>query len=154
MKIRQALLGLGVATFTAMASLGAADCAAAAPTDLIFVVSSEAPIQTVSIEDIQNIYMGKKRIVGGFPVSAVDHSETEPIKQAFLERVLHMTHAQYREQLMRRHFQEGAVTPKFVATASDALNTIRETPGAIGYVYESEAGTLLGLRVIATIPGK
>lgn len=154
MKLRQILRGLGVVAFFMMASLGAAVCAAAAPTDLIFVVSSEAPIQSISIDDIQNIYMGKKRIIAGFPISAVDHSETEPIKQAFLERVLHMTHAQYREQLMRRHFQEGAVTPKFVSNASEALNTVRETPGAIGYVYESEAGTLLGLRVIATIPGK
>jgi hypothetical protein len=151
MKSRRTLLGLVAATFAVVAALGTAD---AAPTDLIFVVAAEAPIQTVSIDDIQNIYMGKKRIVGGVPVSAVDHSETEPIKKDFLERVLHMTHAQYREQLMRRHFQEGAVTPTFVANASDALNAVRETPGAIGYVYESEAGTLLGLRVIATIPGK
>jgi hypothetical protein len=128
--------------------------ATAAPTDLIFVVSTDTPIQSVSAEDIQHIYLGKKRVVAGFPVSAVDHSETEPIKQAFLERVMHMPHAQYREQLMRRHFQEGAVTPKFVANADEALNAAREAPGAIAYVYESDAGTLLGLKILATIPAK
>ncbi len=42
----------------------------------------------------------------------------------------------YREQLMRRRFQEGAVTPKFVANADEALNVARETPCAIAYVYE------------------
>jgi ABC-type phosphate transport system substrate-binding protein len=154
MKIRQFLLGLGIVTLTIVAPISMTDRASAASTDLVFVVSAEAPIQSLSVDDIQNIYLGKKRLVGSFPVSAVDHSETEPIKQAFLEFVLHMTHAQYREQLMRRHFQEGAVTPKFVANASEALNAVRETPGAIGYVYESEAGTLLGLKVIATVPGK
>lgn len=31
---------------------------------------------------------------------------------------------------------------------------VRETTGAIGYVYQSEAGTLLGLKVLATVPTK
>jgi hypothetical protein len=154
MKSRKAFLGLGAVTLAMTATLGMVDPASAAPTDLVFVVSSDTPIQSVSTEEIQNIYLGKQRMVGGIPVFAVDHSETERIKQAFLEHVLHMTHAQYREQLMRRHFQEGAVTPKFVSTADEALNAVRETPGAIAYVYESESGTLLGLRVVATIPGQ
>jgi hypothetical protein len=152
MMVRQFLIGLSAVTLTIIAPIGMADRALAASTDLVFVVSAEAPIQTLSVDDIQNIYLGKKRLVGSFPISAVDHSETEPIKQAFLERVMHMPHSQYREQLMRRHFQEGAVTPKFVASANEALNVARETPGAIAYVYESDAGTLLGLKVLATVP--
>lgn len=145
---------LRVATAVIMGSIIAADRVSSAPTDLIFVVSSESPLQVLSSEDIQHIYLGKKRVVAGFPVSAVDHSESEPIKQAFLQRIMHMPHAQYREQLMRRRFQEGAVTPKFVATADEALNLARETPGAISYVYESDAGSLRGLKVVATIPAK
>ncbi|MFZ5864044.1 MAG: hypothetical protein ACOYXR_14555 [Nitrospirota bacterium] len=145
---------LRVATVLMMGSLLTAGRVAADPTDLIFVVSSETPIQSLPVEDVQNIYLGKKRVVAGFPVSAIDHSESEPIKQAFLKHVMHLTHSQYREQLMRRRFQEGAVTPKFVGNASEALNAIREPPGAIGYVYESDAGTLLGLKVVATLPTK
>jgi hypothetical protein len=154
MKSRKALLGLCAVLLAITTAIGPVDRASAAPTDLVFVVSSDTPIQAVSTEDIQNIYLGKQRMVGGIPVSAVDHSETEPIKQDFLKHGVHMTHAQYREQLMRRHFQEGAVTPKFVANADEALNAARDSPGAIAYVYESEAGTLLGIRVIATIPAK
>lgn len=154
MRPRQTSLLLGIATVVAMGSFIAADRVSAAPTDLIFVVSADAPIQSLNTEDIQNIYLGKKRVVAGTTVSAVDHSETEAIKQAFLARIMHMTHAQYREQLMRRRFQDGAVTPKFVGSAGEALNAVRENPGAIGYVYESDAGTLLGLKVLATIPEK
>jgi len=106
------------------------------------------------VGDIQNIYLGKKRIAEGFPVYAVDQSETEHIKLDFLQRVMNMTHAQYREQLLKRRFQEGAVTPKFVTNSAEALKAVRETPGAIGYVYESEVGTMRSLRVLATIPTK
>jgi hypothetical protein len=154
MKPLQTLFGFCVIALAVMASLVAVDRASAAPTDLVFVVSSETPIQSLNMEDIQNIYLGKKRVVAGFPVSAVDHSEAAPIKQAFLQRIMHMTHAQYRAQLMRRHFQEGAVTPKFVANPDEALNVARETPGAIAYIYESDAGTLVGLKILTTIPAQ
>lgn len=147
--------------FQAMASI-LGTCAAlvfvatatAAPTDLIFLAADSAPFQSVSVEDLQNIYLGKKRVVAEFPVIAVDQSETEHIKLDFLKNVLHMTHADYRNQLLKRRFQEGAVTPKFVSNSTEALKFIRETKGAIGYVYQAEVGTLLGLKVLATVPTK
>ncbi|HET8759934.1 MAG TPA: hypothetical protein VFN94_02630 [Nitrospiria bacterium] len=145
---------LCIAALAAIGSFMAADGVSAAPNDLVFVASSETPVQSLKTDEILNIYLGKQRVANGFPVSAIDHSETETIKRTFLERVMRMTHAQYREQLMRRRFQEGAVTPKFVTSADEALNVARETPGAIAYVYESDAGTLRGLKVLATIPAK
>ncbi|MEO6667078.1 MAG: hypothetical protein ABIO65_09950 [Nitrospiria bacterium] len=136
----------------ALGVFGPARPAISAPTDLIFVVSESAPVQTLSIEDLQKIYLGKKRAVADFPIVAVDHSETEPVKLAFLNTILHLTHAEYRTQLLKRRFQEGAVTPKFVGSSTEALKTVRETPGAIGYVYQADGGSLLGLRVLATVP--
>lgn len=131
--------------------IGAMSTAWAAPTDLIFLVSADTPVSWQTEDDIRNIYLGKKRVAGGFPVYPVDQSETEPIKLAFLEQVLHMTHVQYREQLLRRRFQDGAVTPRFVANSEETLKAVREAPGAIGYVYESEVGTMLGLKIVGTI---
>ncbi len=128
--------------------------AATAPTDLVFVASDETPFQALSVEDIQNIYLGKKRMAGGYPVLAVDQSEAAPIKLDFLNHVLHMTQSQYREQLLKRRLREGAVLPKVVANSEEILKTVRETPGAIGYVHESEVGTMLGLKVVATVPTK
>jgi hypothetical protein len=144
----------GLLIVTMLAVLGSPRSAATAPTDLIFIASDQAPVHTLTADDIRNIYLGKQRIVEGFPVYAVDQSETQSIKLDFLKHVMNMTHTQYREQLLKRRFQEGAVTPKFVSTSVEALKTVRETPGAIGYVYESEVGTMLGLRVLATIPTK
>ena len=128
--------------------------AATAPTDLVFVASEQTPFHQLSVEEIQNIYLGKKRMAAGHPVFAVDQSETTPIKLDFLTHVLHMTHAQYREQLLKRRLQEGAVIPKVVANSDETLKAVRETPGAIGYVHEFEVGTMLGLKVVATIPTK
>lgn len=128
--------------------------AATAPTDLVFVASDQTPFQELTVEEIQNIYLGKKRMAGGHPVFAVDQSETTPIKLDFLNHVLHMTHSQYREQLLKRRLQEGAVIPRVVASSEETLKAVRETPGAIGYVHEFEVGTMLGLKVVATIPTK
>jgi ABC-type phosphate transport system substrate-binding protein len=147
-------LVLTLLAVTAVVAVGSPRSGETAPTDLIFIISAEAPVHAMSVDDLQNIYLGKKRVADGFPVYAVDHSETEPIKRDFLEHVLRMTHSQYREQLLRRRFQDGAVTPKFVANSEETLKAVRETPGAIGYIYESEVGTMLGLKVVATVPTK
>jgi ABC-type phosphate transport system substrate-binding protein len=142
----------GLIIMTTLAVFGSPRSAATASTDLVFIASDQAPVHTLTADDILNIYLGKKRIAEGSPVYAVDQSETQPIKLDFLRHVMNMTHAQYREQLLKRRFQEGAVTPKFVSNSAETLKTVRETPGAIGYVYQSEIGTMLGLRILATFP--
>lgn len=128
--------------------------AATAPTDLVFVASENTPFHALSVEDIQNIYLGKKRMAGSSPVFGVDQSEAAPIKLDFLNYVLHMTQSQYREQLLRRRLQDGAVIPKVVANSEETLKAVRENPEAIGYVHEFEVGTMLGLKVVATVPTK
>ena len=113
----------GVIMMTALAVFGSPRSAATASTDLVFIASDQTPVHTLTADDIRNIYLGKKRIAEGFPVYAVDQSETEPIKLDFLQHVMNMTHAQYREQLLKRRFQEGAVTPKFVSNSAETLKT-------------------------------
>lgn len=147
-------LAIGMCLTIALALVVFEGFAATASTDLVFVASADTPIHALSVEDIQNIYLGKKRMAGSTPVFAVDQSEAAPIKQDFLSYVLHMTQSQYREQLLKRRLQEGAVIPKVVANSEEILKAVRETPGAIGYVHESEVGTMLGLRVVATVPTK
>ncbi len=126
--------------------------ASAAPTDLVIVAAKGFPADSLTIEDVQNIYLGKKRTVGTTPVVAIDQSDTEHIKLEFLNRVLHLTHAEYRAQLLKRRFQEGAVTPKFEPNSAEVLRNVATTPGAVGYVYESELGSFPGLKVLAVVP--
>ena len=126
--------------------------ASAAPTDLVIVAAKGFPADSLTIEDVQNIYLGKKRAVGDTPVVAIDQSEAEHIKLEFLKRVLHLTHADYRAQLLKRRFQEGAVTPKFATNSAAVLKDVATTPGAVGYVYESELASFPGLKVLAVVP--
>lgn len=126
--------------------------ASAAPTDLVIVAAKGFPADSLAIEDVQNVYLGKKRAVGDTPVVAIDQSEAEHIKLEFLKRVLHLTHADYRAQLLKRRFQEGAVTPKFAPNSAAVLKDVATTPGAVGYVYESELASFPGLKVLAVVP--
>lgn len=147
-------LAIWVSMIIALALVVFEGRATTAPTDLVFVASEVTPIHTLSVEDIRNIYLGKKRTAASYPVFAVDQSEAAPIKLDFLNYVLHMTQSQYRQHLLKRRLQEGAVIPKVVGNSEEILKAVRETPGAIGYVHESEVGTMLGLKVVATVPTK
>jgi hypothetical protein len=133
-------------------SLSSLSVASAASSDLVFIAAKSFPADSLTLEDIQNIYLGKKRVVGRSIVVAVDQSEAEPIKLEFLKRVLRLSHAEYRAQLMKRRFQEGAVTPKFEPTSAAVLRDVVETEGAVGYVYRSEVESNPDVKVLAVVP--
>ena len=135
-----------------MLSLSSLSFASAASTDLVFIAAKSFPADSLTLEDIQNIYLGKKRVVGGSIVVAIDQSETEHIKLDFLKRVLHLSHAEYPAQLMKRRFQEGAVTPEFEPTSLAVLRDVVETQGAVGYVYQSEVESNSDVKVLAVVP--
>jgi len=135
-------------------SLSSLSFASAASTDLVFIAAKSFPADSLTLEDIQNIYLGKKRVVGGSIVVAIDQGEAEHIKLEFLKRVLHLSHAEYRAQLMKRHFQEGAVTPKFEPSSAAVLRDVVETEGAVGYVYQSEIESNQDIKVLAVVPTK
>lgn len=135
-------------------SLSSLSFASAASSDLVFIAAKSFPADALAIEDIQNIYLGKKRVVGGSIVVAIDQSEAEHIKLDFLKCVLHLSHAEYRAQLMKRRFQEGAVTPKFEPTSAAVLRQVVETEGAVGYVYQSEIESNPDIKVLAVVPTK
>lgn len=126
--------------------------ALAAPNDLVVIAAQEFPVDSLTIDDVQRIYLGRKLAIGDMPVTAIDQRETAPIKRDFLNRVLGLSHSDYRAQLLRQRFQDGAVTPKFVAGSADVLKEVWSIRGAIGYVYQSELGLRPGIKVLATIP--
>jgi len=145
---------LAVSVLWGLSSLGSPSLALAAPSDLVFIAAKSFPTDSLTLEDIQNIYLGKKRVVGGSIVIPIDQGEAEHIKLEFLKRVLRLSHAEYRAQLMKRHFQEGAATPKFEPNSAAVLRDVVETEGAVGYVYQSEIESNQDIKVLAVVPTK
>ncbi len=153
-RLGTALLPLAASVLWGLCSLGSLAAASAAPTDLVFIAAKDFPVDSLTLEEIQNIYLGKKRVVGGSIVVAVDQSEAEHIKLEFLQRVLHLSHAEYKAQLLKRHFQEGAATPKFEPNSVAVLREVAGTEGAVGYVYQSDLESNHGIKVLAVVPTK
>jgi len=150
---RSGLRRLAVAaSIAALPVFGTPSLLAAAPRDLVVVAANNFPVDALTKEDIQLIYLGKKRAIGGTPVSAVDQSDTSPIKRDFLAQIMGVSHGEYRAQLLARRFQEGAVTPKFASNSAEVLAEVWMTTGAVGYVYRSELGSRPGIKVLFAVP--
>ena len=147
-----ALLLLAASVLWGLWSPGSPSLASAASSDLVFIAAKNFPVDSLTFDEIQNIYLGKKRVVGGSIVVAIDQSEAEHIKLEFLQRVLHLSHAEYRVQLMKRHFQEGAATPKFEPNSAGVLREVTNTEGAVGYVYQSDIESNHDIKVLAVVP--
>ncbi|MBI3609028.1 MAG: hypothetical protein HY207_13805 [Nitrospirae bacterium] len=153
-RLGTALLLLAASVLWGLFPLASLSLASAAPTDLIFIAAKNFPADSLTLDEIQNIYLGKKRVVGGSVVVAVDQGEAEPIKLEFLDRVIHLSHAEYKAQLLKRHFQEGAATPKFEPNSAAVLREVANTEGAVGYVYKSDIESNSGVKVLAIVPTK
>ncbi|HET7774782.1 MAG TPA: hypothetical protein VFK74_00275 [Azospira sp.] len=87
---------------------------------------------------VQKIYTGKVIEVGGTPVTVINASSGSPIRQRFLQNYLNQDEEKYAAYwTVRRYIGKGA-PPKELANSSDVINFVQNTPGAIGYIEESE----------------
>lgn len=87
---------------------------------------------------VQKIYTGKVIEVGGTPVTVINASSGSPIRQRFLQSYLNQDEEKYAAYwTVRRYIGKGA-PPKELANSSDVINFVQNTPGAIGYIEESE----------------
>jgi len=87
---------------------------------------------------VQKIYTGKVIEVGGTPVTVINASSGSSIRQRFLQNFLNQDEEKYAAYwTVRRYIGKGA-PPKELTNSNDIINFVQSTPGAIGYIEESE----------------
>ena len=146
--------GVCAALATVLALGGFASWAVAAPADLVIVGSRSFPADSITLHDLRSIYLGEKRMVNNTPVVAVDQSEVEAIKNEFLSRVFYSTRFEYRSELLKRRFQQGAIVPTFAANSTEALALAARTPGALTYAYRSEVAMYPEFKILLVLPAQ
>jgi hypothetical protein len=145
----------GLARLAAAAALLAAVVPAAAaqeaPRAVAFVAGAGFPVDTLKLDQVREIYLGRIEIVGGIRVKPVDQREGQPIRRAVLAGLLRMSRDQYIEHWNLHLFQEGGFTPLLRRTSREVLDTVREIEGAVGYVWLDEAQGQPQVKILHTL---
>jgi len=95
---------------------------------------------------VQRIFTGKAIEVDGTHVTAVN-LKPGTLRDRFLQRYLNQDNDKYTAYWTVRRFIGKGIPPKELSSAAEVIDFVQNTPGAIGYIDESELKP--GLNVVS-----
>ena len=87
---------------------------------------------------VQKIFTGKVIEVGGVGVTAVNANLGSAVRNQFLQEFLHQDEDKYTAYWTVRRYIGKGVPPREMKTSADIINFVTSTPGAVGYIDESD----------------
>lgn len=106
--------------------------------DAAVVVIGHANLAKLDAATVQKVFTGKAIEVGGVTVTAVNAHPGSSLRSHFLQTYLNQDEEKYTAYwTVRRYIGKGA-PPKELASSSEVINFVQSTPGAIGYIDESD----------------
>lgn len=102
------------------------------------VVIGHAGVKRLDAPTVVKVYTGRVIEVDGAAVTVVNAPVGSPVRARFLQTCLKQDEDKYTAHwTVRRYIGKGAA-PKELARASEVVGFVSSTPGAIGYLDESE----------------
>lgn len=110
------------------------------------VVIAHASVGKLDSTTVQRIFTGKVIEVEGVHVAAINLN-AGALRERFLHRFLNQDDDKYTAYWTVRRFIGKGTPPREVSSSAEVINFVQTTPGAIGYIDESEIKP--GLNVVA-----
>lgn len=118
---------------TALLTFSAAACAANG-----IVVIGHANLATLDAATLEKVYTGRVIEINGTPVTAINASSGSAVRARFLQAFLNEDEEKYTAYwVVRRYIGKGA-PPRELTSSAAVIAYVRATPGAIGYIDESD----------------
>ncbi len=106
--------------------------------DAAVVVIGHGNLAKLDTATVQKVFTGKAIEVGGVTVTAVNTQPGSNLRSHFLQSYLNQDEEKYTAYwTVRRYIGKGA-PPKELASSSEVINFVQSTPGAIGYIDDSD----------------
>lgn len=103
--------------------------------DFYIVVNEDSPITVFAAEDVADVYLGRKKVLGSTYIDQVLDRTGEERKR-FFEKVTNMRESQVNAYWAKLKFSGSMRAPEEVGSDKVLLEKIIENPQAIGYMTE------------------
>lgn len=102
------------------------------------VVIGHPNLTSLDALTLEKVYTGRVIEVNGIPVTAINANSGSNVRARFLQMFLHQDEDKYTAYwVVRRYIGKGA-PPREISGSAATLDFVRSTPGAIGYIEESD----------------
>ena len=124
---------------------------AAEKDDIAVIVNSKFPSESLSMDDVREIYRSKLQFISGTRMKPVDQKDDQEIRSVFLDEVMHWSKTDYTKYWMHLVFLEGAIPPVKRDDSLAVIRTVGETEGGIGYVWARDIPGSSGVKTVLTL---
>lgn len=102
------------------------------------VVIGHSNVTSLDAATLEKVYTGRVIEINGTPVTAINASSGSAVRARFLQAFLNEDEDKYTAYwVVRRYIGKGA-PPRELASSAAVIAYVRATPGAIGYIEESD----------------
>jgi ABC-type phosphate transport system substrate-binding protein len=117
---------------------------------LLVIVSTKVPDDSISVEQLADIYSLKKaNWANNIQVVPINREASSAEREKFSEAVLHLSPQEMAEYWNRLRFQ-GKLPPLIQTSDQAVLSFVRSVPGAIGYINANQKPS--GVKILLQIP--
>jgi ABC-type phosphate transport system substrate-binding protein len=102
------------------------------------VVIGNSNLTRLDVATLEKVYTGKLIEVEGIPVKPVNATSGSAVRNRFLQVYLNEDEDKYTAYWTVRRYNGLGATPRELTSSNDVINFVKTTPGAIGYVDESD----------------
>lgn len=101
----------------------------------VYVIANNA--QAPAADEIRDIFLGEKQIVGGAKAVPMDNAGAQ---KDFLDKVIKLDPAKYGSIWTKKGFRDGLNPPPVKSSDAEVIAAVKATPGAVGYVSSPPSG--------------
>jgi ABC-type phosphate transport system substrate-binding protein len=102
------------------------------------VIIGHEDVPKIDVVAVQKIYSGKFISVDGVNITPVSLKTGAAQRDEFLKNFMNQDEEKYTAYWTVRKYVGKGTPPNEVGTAADVINFIQSTPGAVGYIDETE----------------
>ncbi len=118
--------------------------------DLLVVTGEKSALTALDKNQVRNIFLGKLSVLpDGKNVIPIDQPESSPLRDEFYATVTNYSAAEANARWAELSFTGRGMPPRVSTSSSDVKIILNSTPGAIGYIEESELDS--SVKVIFTV---
>ena len=118
---------------------------------LVLVTCAQAEITSLSPSEIHKLFLGIPVEKGSLTLeAAINHSDPF-LYEIFLQKIANMSSVSYERHLLSNVIQVGGQRPRVFNDARTLINTVKQNPGTVTVVWDSDIKGRSDLTVIGEI---
>lgn len=115
---------------------------------IVVIGHPDLPKDSLTVGELKRIYLGRMQFMGGTKLIPADYRSSAPIKKVFLNVALGMTPYTFQSYWVKEVFKSGAIPPHKEDVPEELIILVKQTSGAIGYVYASDLQGVKGVKIL------